>query len=112
MVVAIYYKRESNEEVWQQHGIKSVNGHGYMKPTEHLMYMRINPESVAEWGQLASCVNNLGYEFDFSGQWIKEELRNGFSIMCDRTSDIGDYVEVWLAAENTIKEALKNEIVR
>lgn len=108
MVVAIYYKRESNYEVWQECGIKTVNNIGYLRPTEQLLYKEINPELTADWEALANYVNKLGYGFDFYAEWIKEELRNGFSVMCDRTNLIGDYIEIWIAN----KEVIKNETVR
>lgn len=112
MVIAIYYRRESTYERWKEQGIKSVNGRAYMRPTKQLFYKEINPDSPWDWDDIMQDINKLGYEFDFSVEWMRMNLQNGFTVISNRLSSIGDYVEVWVAEDNTIKEAVKNEIDR
>lgn len=107
MVIAVYYKRKDSYEKWRDQGIKSVNGHAYQRPIEQLFYQEIDPYNPWDWEDIVQCINKLGYEFDFSVEWVSANLQNGFTIRCDRLSSIGDYVEVWIAKDNTFKEVVK-----
>lgn len=112
MVIAIYYKRESTYERWKEQGVTSVNGHSYLRPTEQLFYKEINPDSPWDWEDIVQDINKLGYGFDFSVEWVRTNLQNGFTVISDRLSSIGDYAKVWIAKYDTIKEAVNNEIDR
>ena len=108
MVIAVYYRREGTYEKWKEQGITSVNGHSYLRSTEQLFYKEINPDSPWDWDDIMQDINKLGYEFDFSVEWLRMNLQNGFTVISDRSSSIGDYVKVWIAKDDTIKEAVKH----
>ena len=112
MIIAVYYKREDTYEKWKEQGIESVNGRAYMRPTKQLFYKEINPYSPWDWDDVVKYINELGYGFDFSVEWVRTNLLNGLTVVSDRVDSIGDYVEVWAAKDDTIKEAVNNEIDR